>query len=445
MGIYAASLTGFEYQKATAVLKTTDSGLQLVATFEQPTGSLPLSKTGCGAAFPEPCFGPDTISGDLSLEALEVRADLIVTVDDAHRVQVAVAGVTVALLGLSLDINGNSWLLDPLLLGLPDALEGSISSGFQQGVAPGLADLLRQTLQGLAWNFTTRIDKPDGSVDPLSGDPVGVQIQVVSDFQTLTFTKDLGANLSFRSRALPQFSTTRSQDLEPPLGIPARVGCNQPPSPPTAPALAPLEQVLVLDLVNEALYFAWAGGLLDFQVTEALLGGTDPSLFGLTDLTLEVQTLLPPLLSDCTPDGALRLQVGQLQLLATGSFYGEPFSTTTRAALELDATWAQCPDGLALETGEIFNLQALTELQGDGPLEVEFLVNELAQMALIPALTARLATTPLLEFPVPPPLVVMGSAGTVAIQPAPVAEPPAPNHEAGQAVLFSAFAPFVLE
>jgi hypothetical protein len=446
-GIYAARLTDFQYQQVTAVLNTTNSGLQLVAIFEQATGSLPLSKTACGAAFPEPCFGPNSILGDLSLDALEVRADLNVTVDSAHTVQVAVSGVTVSLVGLSLDLDTPfADLLNILMLGLPNTLQASVSAAFQQGIAPALADLLRQTLQSLAWNFTTRIDKPDGSLDPLSGEPIGVQIQVVSDFQAATFTKDQGANLSFRSRALPQlFTSPRSQELEPILGVPARVGCNQPPSPPTAPALTPIEQVLVLDLVNEALFVAWAGGLLDFPVPEALLVGLDQVMPWLTDLALEFQTLLPPLLSDCNPDGALRLQVGQVNILATGRIFGEPFSTTTRAALELDATWAQCSDGLVLQTGEIFIVQAVTEQSNDGTLTAEAMLNHLAQTALLPALTARLATTPLLKFPVPHPLVVMGSAGTVAIQPAPVAEPPAPNYEAGQATLFSAFAPFVLE
>jgi len=76
--------------------------------------------------------------------------------------------------------------------------------------------------------------------------------------------------------------------------------------------------------LNEALFSIWWSGSLNLTIGKELLKDVDLLQYGITDLSVALDFYLPPILTDCTPDGELQAQIGDLYADVTINFNGLP-------------------------------------------------------------------------------------------------------------------------
>jgi len=122
------------------------------------------------------------------------------------------------------------------------------------------------------------------------------------------------------------FSTPDPAGLEAP-GPAARSGCmTGAPSVAITDGLHPIEVALHDDVLNQMVFAVWRDGgtstVLDADAMAAM--GTDPSEMGVEDLSLETTALMPPFISDCHPDGALRIYIGDMRMDVSATVLGIP-------------------------------------------------------------------------------------------------------------------------
>ena len=168
----------------------------------------------------------------------------------------------------------------------------------------------------------------------------------------------------------------------------------------------PIEAGLRDDFVNELLFALWYGGLLQLDIGADALGGFDMTSFGVTDLSVKTDFMLPPILNTCYGGQDLKLQIGDLHLNAKLKLNGTPIDIwlygTLQATASLDAV--KNKDTGAMEIG--FALKGIDFLE----LEIEKINEEgkdlkdvflsLIKTLLLPKLTEGLGSG-LGSFPLP--------------------------------------------
>lgn len=88
------------------------------------------------------------------------------------------------------------------------------------------------------------------------------------------------------------------------------------------------------DVFNQILYSVWLGGLLKGQPD---LGGVDLSAYGINSATINVDFLLPPIITGCQGN-KLRLQIGDIQITATVSMALGTVTMVLYASIDVDAS-----------------------------------------------------------------------------------------------------------
>ena len=79
----------------------------------------------------------------------------------------------------------------------------------------------------------------------------------------------------------------------------------------------PLEIGLAEDFINQLLFSLWNAGSMVTSLTEADIGDSfNVSSFGVSDLKITTDFMLPPVMTSCVDDGSNKLQMGDLHLHA---------------------------------------------------------------------------------------------------------------------------------
>lgn len=100
-----------------------------------------------------------------------------------------------------------------------------------------------------------------------------------------------------------------------------------------------LEMGLADDFINELLFSVWNGGLLNLSIGADALGSVDLTQYGVADVKITTDFLLPPLVNACVENnGDLKLQVGDLLLHAQLSFSGIPVDVYIYVTLQATAS-----------------------------------------------------------------------------------------------------------
>lgn len=237
-------------------------------------------------------------SGSGDVTATSMTATLLLTPKvSGGKLSVSVDSVSVSTSGFDFDMD--SWLYDALdYVGLADDVDdwirGYMEDAIEDAVYGELPDLLEDTFQDLELSYSFPLSgrnytlkaKPDG----VSVDATGLTLSLGTSFTTDSWVgsrKGLGS--LYYGYGRPSFSGGSGTTM-----------------------------AMSDDFLNQVFYALWGGGLLNLEVTDEDLG-LDPAdlalvLPDLTDLTVTVEPLLPPVAVPGTGSELLDLQVGDMLL-----------------------------------------------------------------------------------------------------------------------------------
>jgi hypothetical protein len=167
-----------------------------------------------------------------------------------------------------------------------------------------------------------------------------------------------------------------------------------------------LELGLKDDLLNELVYALYWGGALTMPIPPSVFG-TSLGDYGVTDMNMTVDFLLPPILSACNSTSQLKLAVGDVQVNATLKLFGSPLDMVIYASLKAGANIlaTAAPDGstqlgVAINYPDFIDME-IASLTGN-LAGAEDIIKDLVMDTLLPSLLGTLdGTTPLFEFAIP--------------------------------------------
>jgi hypothetical protein len=373
---YSIYLNNLTHEKPKVSLAPVSGGLQMTATISNVTADV----EAIGKWLPD-------FSGDLSISAITIAATISLSVAN-HEVVAEVTSTDVTLTGTDLTINGVlGWLFDFLVDWLVDSFVPDIEQKFEAEIPPKIEPILEDGLSSFAFSTSFDLSRLDGSGS--------IPIELVTDFQATSFSSSGGA-ITLRAGGYADALTPYSN-----LGVPGRINCKSGAQGLQLPKTAAIELSVADDTLNQLLFAAWTGGLLEFTAPPSMLGKFDLTAYGVSDLALTVSGMLAPTASDCNPEGKLLLHLGDLKLTATAKVYGQPLNVTIYASvvagLEITATSGEL--GIKVAGVESSNLQV--DIAEEGLLALEGTLEELLKEKLVTGLIGALGGDSLASFPLP--------------------------------------------
>lgn len=351
---YDVYLTDLRIGDSNATLEAIDDGLRLTVTLDDIVGDLDFDCTGTGCVL----AGGDG-TGGLSIRTMTIVADMQLLANEDHALEVDVYRVETDLRSDDVDIwSNNGWtnfLLDLIRPLIMDSMVEDLSTGLDGTLSEVLGPLLAGGLGGLA--FDTTLDLPN-----LADENTPILVRLLTDFRDTDFHDGLappedspaaGGVFFQRGGAFVEQAVTPYENL----GVPLRAGCGTGEQLVALPRDGALEIGLTDDLLNQILYAAWRGGLLEFPFggdEEPAEGDGGGGGFGVENLDVQASGLLAPTASDCAEPGVLRAVIGDLKLDASLEFFGEPmtFTAYTTMILRLDVVAEDGGIGIAISEVE---------------------------------------------------------------------------------------------
>ncbi len=331
-------------------------------------------------------------SGVTGARTIKVVGRVLVSINPAGGVEVGLQSLHVALGGFYLSLDGVTGTLLNWLIGM---FEGAIAYQLEAALHDHLASmipaLLEQVLQSLALNRSF-------DVAPLMGKQAPVRLEIRTGLSSVMFNTK-GSVLGMKAAVLAPRNNRHS-----PLGSIGRATClGKVPRPFKLPGAGQLEIAVHDDLLNQIPFGMYWGGLLNLDVGSDRID--DLSAYGITDMRVRLEAMLPPILTSCNPESELRIQLGDIQIDASLNLLGSPITLTAFASLELqaDVIVVQGATGkeLSVAIGNLrtFEIQ-IVSLSGTLVGAEEMLLS-LVKDHLIASLSDRLAGEALGRFPIP--------------------------------------------
>jgi hypothetical protein len=371
---YDLYITDVTNDKPTVGLAAIEGGWIITADIKNVSAGIYAPKTA-GGGFPI----PNEITGTLDFETINIVADVIFGVTPEHELDAWVENPTVAIEGVSVDIDG--WLGGIIENALEDSLDSlidDVETTIGQELGDALAPMLIDALGSLAFGF-------DFELPSLSPAAAPVQMHVVTDFSSVDFGTE-GELLSLRSLAVPSETLVTYESK----GAPAREGCGLVEQALVVLGEAPMEIIMNDDTVNMILYSAWRGGFLDFDLPPELLADVDLEAFGVLDLEAKVSGLLAPAVSDCK-DGQLLLHIGDVMITATMQFLGKPLDMEAYASFDAVFEITAADGKISFGVSDVGNVKLELTAMQDDQIEMEDVLTLLIKDNLMPALTDGLS------------------------------------------------------
>ncbi|MEO1270166.1 MAG: hypothetical protein AAFX99_18930, partial [Myxococcota bacterium] len=267
-----------------------------------------------------------------------------------------------------------------------------------------------------------------------------------SDFDRIDFQ---GANPQGGALILRTFASTPNRsvpDADPfnaNLGVPLTFGCGTLGAPSiTIPRQAAIELVFPDVTLNQILWASWWGGLLEFPLGDSILDGIDLGDFQnqIGDLSLDVSAWLPPLATQCNPDGVLLLTANDLRIDVGLTLAGQPIELVVYVSFEAPIALTAAAGEISITVDTIQNPELEVTAAEEGMIGAEELIAQLLTDELVPALGGLLGNgQPLASFPLPE--VDLSSSlgqppGSSVIRILPLDPPPAPPRQPYQTVIY---------
>ncbi len=255
---------------------------------------------------------------DASLSSTKavITGDLLLDVDGAGGLAVALSGPQVDLKGFSYDTSLLPWDIEDHLFvdSVRDAVEGLLIEKIEELVPPLLEDLLT----GLDLSFEL--------------DLMGAPLTITAEFTRAAIDRD-GVALS-----------TLVNASAPPVGDKVYSGfLGSRSTTPDLDTRSPVSGAISDDLVNRILFEAWRAGVLDMFLSTAD-GSLQPLLLlplKAEEGSIQLTANLPPVAIEV--DGGLQLQVGEIQvdILTPGGELGEFLQVSVAALIDLELVVAE--------------------------------------------------------------------------------------------------------
>ena len=321
-------------------------------------------------------------SGDISADDIEVEIDLEPRIS-GRTLLVDVDRVSTTVTNFDFDMSG--WLYDILkFFGVDNVIDSQLETLMETAIEDIVETEVPDILEDALSSLELATDVPiQGTTYTLNAEPASVSV----DGSGL----NLGLASRFKSKAW-RIPYTGLGSLYYGYGNPSY-------SPSSGMNLG-----LSGDFLNQVMYALWGGGLLDQTLSASSLGldTSDFELFfpGLTDLTIELDALLPPAVVPGTGKEMFDLQLGDIHLVlyngdaATGDVLIDVYFSAFMG-MNLGAT----SDTLSATMGEpsVYFDVVFPEANTAGAKDTEALLVELVPY-LLPLLTDALSEIPLPEI-----------------------------------------------
>lgn len=323
--------------------------------------------------------------GNVDYDATSLGVDAVVALSVVNNQLAA------TLVSVDATITGGSVDIDCTLGFIIEAVLGDVSGTIEEEIEDALRDQIADVLADALGAFALEFDLDFPSLDP-EGAPVNISL--ASDFRAVRTDND-GVNMELRTIASSAAVAPYTN-----LGIPERGGCGE-----LAQRLAfleddPLEVLLGDDTVNQLLWGAWHGGLLEFDVPESLLGDLDLSGYGITDLELHASGMLAPIAGDCA-SGALNAHIGDLRIDAHMNLLGTELDVILFVSLSAGFEIGAADGEITFGISDIDRVELQVEVLDEAFISVESTFEDLILANLVPALLEGLGGDALGGFELP--------------------------------------------
>lgn len=385
--LYVENLT---YNAPTATLTPQAGGIRLVGRITSGRADIRAQRVQCDT-FLGICAMPGQITGDVTFTSLTVTADLTLGVS-SNDISVTVASSNVQINGLDVQIDGLfGWLAEFILDFFLDDLTTSIETQFNNQLRPIIRDLVRNGLRQLAFQVALDVPKPSGGTVP---------IDLVTDFSSIGCSAE-GCRIIFRSGGYSDSKVTPFTNS----GVPNRANCNGGTQTLVIPEARILELSLADDMLNQLLFAAWRGGLLEFPVPSSWLTGVDLSQYGITNLAMVVSGMLAPTASDCSRT-SLGAHLGDLKVTANMRLFNQPVTVVMWGSIVAGvslSTTAVAGGGneITLRITSIERLETQIDVVEEGMIGLEPVIRELIEDRVLTDVVSRLTGQDLGSFPLP--------------------------------------------
>lgn len=387
-GGYKIYVSNLKHGKPKVALKSIPGGLHMTMTVPNVSANIVLDCTSISCVFID-------LSGTISMTSVIIDMDLLLSVNSSTGQVNATAQNTVVEID-QLDIN-ISGILGFLTNWLINFFEGTftdyIEAAFVDQVATQLPPIVANALESIAFDdqFT---------IPPLLGSGKSVVLTLKSALSSLLFKIEGGTLGLFASIVTPK------DQKYPSKGAIGRANCLTGKTELFAfPTAFPLQIALHDDVVNELLFGIWWANALAFPVDPSLFAGIDLNKYGITDLNLFVDFMMPPITTSCNPQQKVKIQIGDIYLKTNLKLSGIPLEMDIFASIEADAQFvvSQTPTGpqLGIVIQGISDIATDVVFADENLLGFKDTVLGLIENQLIPSVVNALVGGALAGFPLP--------------------------------------------
>lgn len=338
---------------------------------------------------------PD-FDGDVSASSIVINADLNLTVDGAGNPVASITNPDVVVNDLDVDIGGiwgflGNWIIDFF----EDDFADMIEDEFEKALSGELSDLVEGAVADLAL-------EPAFEVPALLPGMQPVTLQMKSRFSTISLTP-AGSDIGLAAAVMPDPAQTPPRVIRGALGRGACLGTDS--AVPVVPHTYEMGLMAKDDFLNEALYAIWASNALIIPVGPEMLGDVDLSTYGVTNLALTVDFMLPPIITACNIDDKMFFEAGDIRVTASMKLFGQQMTMTMYASLTAEARIVLVAGetgtevGIQIETPLFIDIE-VAEIDG-GLVGAEDTISDLIRGVALPMVLDLLSGDTLASFELP--------------------------------------------
>ena len=383
---YDVYLTDLTIGGTQVTLTSIDDGLHVEASLTDIVGDLYFD---CTEFTCQLAGGSGT--GGLSVGVVTLVGDLRLDVADDHTIDIDLVNVQTLINPDDVDVwADNSWtnvVIAVVEFFVLDSLVSDIAAQLNSEVQNTLGPLLEDGLD--QFNINTSLNLPN------LGDPKApIVVDLVTDFGDTDFhdgntppnpSPPRGGLIVLRGGGFVENDISPYENL----GIPLRENCGEGGGGIEVPRESLMEIGLHDDLLNQLLYGAWQGGLLEFPLPPDLLGKpTDDSLY--TDLEVYLSGMLAPTASDCNDSGQLLAHIGDLRIDASLTLLDQPITFVAYSTLVVRVEVSDLDGALGITLTGVEDVQTELTVGEDDAIEVEPTLISVLETQLTDGLLAAL-------------------------------------------------------
>ena len=377
---YKVTLSGVGFDPALVQLLPINGGLGIYASITNLKAN--ISAQG-------KCTFCPSASGSISVSEIIIISDVeLKTVNGA--VDAKLKNTDVILINPDVNINGIlGSILDFIVDFIVDQLAPTIENAFQNELGNVLPATIESALNSLAFDLSFE-------VPPFFQGAKAITISLKTGLEATFFDEDGGTLRMWGAATAPKF-TTKSN-----LGVLRRHGCMSGFSESlNLTKEDPLQLALSDDLLNQIFYSMWHADGLKFPIPSALLADQDLTAFGVEDIKMDLDMLLPPIVTSCNIYNDLLLQIGDIQINIDAKLFGQPVTMELYASIEAFIELSADAEGLGLAILDLKTVLTEVEVQTAGLASAEPLVDGLIADQVAPLLLDQLGGGSLAGFPLP--------------------------------------------